>query len=265
MEAAHEAGVKVMLDGQGADELFGGYPEYWYPWLLGLARARPTAVPGAIRSLHRRGVRPAVAMRQAALAGLQLRPSGVAPVGRASRPAAWLGPELLAAHPLERRDADVAPHGTPLARHLHRSVVSTNLPALLRYEDRNSMRFGIEARVPYLDHRLMEAAMRLPDRLRISDAITKIALRRIARGIVPEDIRTNPRKVGFETPERAWLVDAVPEIRRFLAASSGLASGVLSAAGVSDVVTAIGPDCDEAASRALWRILTIETWLRRFA
>jgi asparagine synthase (glutamine-hydrolysing) len=270
MAGARDAGVKVMLDGQGADELFGGYLHYWYPWLLGLSRARPTAVPQALRALRRRGVSPAAALRQAALSGLQLRPGGVAPIGRAARPPAWLGPELAAAAPLVRRDADEASiPGTPLARHLRRAVVSTSLPALLRYEDRNSMRFGIEARVPYLDHRLVEAAMRLPDRLRIHNATTKVVLREVARGSIPEPIRTDRRKIGFATPERAWIRTSLPAIRSTIASSLAVEAGYLDRVGVTQVVDRVaglvqsgGIDDADPAWPAIWRILSVEAWLK---
>jgi len=261
MEGARAAGITVMLDGQGADELLGGYPQYLYPWLLGLARARPSAVPRALSDLRSRGVSLGLALRQAALSAFQMGASGIAPVGRAASPPAWMGPSLRAVPGLPLRDAsDPLPEGTSLARHLRRAVLSTSLPALLRYEDRNSMRFAIEARVPFLDHRLVEAAMMLPDRLKIARAVTKIPLRRCGRGRLPESVRRDRRKIGFATPQAAWLSDARPAIREFLAESRGVSEGWFSRTELDRLV-----DGDIAADdgSALWRCLSLEMMLRK--
>ena len=259
MEGASHAGVKVMLDGQGADELLGGYPHYRYAWLLGLGRARPSAVPAALRALRRLGIPPAVALRQALLAGLQLGEHGVAPIGRGSRPPAWLGATLRSTAPLPLRDAEhPSLAGTPLARHLRRAALTTSLPALLRYEDRNSMRFGIEARVPFLDHRVVEAAMLLPDRLKIENGVTKAVLRKAGIGRIPERIRTARRKVGFATPQRAWLEGRRDEIADAFAQSRAVEAGYLDRRGMDELLNR--PLADDGTS--LWRCLSVELWLR---
>jgi len=261
MEGARTSGITVMLDGQGADELLGGYPHYLYPWLLGLARARPTAVPRALADLRRMGVGAGVALRQAALAAFQMGASGVAPIGRAGSAPAWMGALLREVSALPLRDAaHPPPEGTPLARHLRRAVLSTSLPALLRYEDRNSMRFAIEARVPFLDHRLVESAMLLPDRLKIARAVTKVPLRRCGRDRLPESVRRDRRKIGFATPQAAWLSDARPAMRELFSDSRGVSEGWFSRAELDGLV---GGDIAADDGTALWRCLSLEMMLRR--
>jgi asparagine synthase (glutamine-hydrolysing) len=256
MEAARGEGVKVMLDGQGADELLGGYPHYRYPWLLGIARRRPWALPSALRAAGGFGLSPAVALRQAALAAFQLGPTGIAPIGRASRAPAWLGAKLARASGIPLRDTLAAqPGGTPLARHLRRAVLSTSLPALLRYEDRSSMRFSIEARVPYLDHRLVEAGMRLPDRLKISGGVTKVALRELGKGLIPEPIRTARKKIGFATPQDAWLARNVDAIRAAFHESVAVDAGYLERGALELLL-------NSGSGNELWRVLSVEVWLR---
>jgi asparagine synthase (glutamine-hydrolysing) len=261
MEVASAGGIKVMLDGQGADELLAGYPHYRYAWLLGLVRRHPAAVPGGLRDLRRNGVRPIVALRQAFLDQLRLGPSGRAPLGREAHPQTWIGPSLHGASSLPLRGwNDRQPAGTPLARHLRRAVVATSLPALLRYEDRNSMRFGVEARVPFLDHRLIEAAARLPDRLRIDHGVTKVVLRRAVQGLVPDEIRLDTRKIGFAVPQVAWMVASMPAIRAAFADSSAIAGGMLDRKGVEALlVRPLEPD----GGAELWRALCVERWVRR--
>jgi len=76
---------------------------------------------------------------------------------------------------------------------------------LLRYEDRNSMAHGIEARVPFLDHRLIEFCLELGDQHKITGADTKRVLRRAMAGLLPESVLHRRDKLGFATPEETWF------------------------------------------------------------
>jgi asparagine synthase (glutamine-hydrolysing) len=260
MEAARGQGIKVMLDGQGADEMLAGYPHFRYAWLLGLLKRHPAAVPGALGEMRGSGLAAAVSLRQAALEQLRLGSTGRAPLGRDARLPAWLGPRLREAAPLPLRGAaGPAATGTPLARQLVRAVVSTSLPALLRYEDRSSMRFGVEARVPFLDHRLVEAACRLPDRLRIDHGVTKSVLRRAMAGIVPDEVRLDRRKIGFAVPQVGWLESSLPAVRDYLAGSRAVGEGILDGKGLAALLDR-PPAVDGGVE--LWRALSMEAWLR---
>lgn len=94
------------------------------------------------------------------------------------------------------RDYGDPPPGS-LDEHLRRDLLSRNLPALLRFEDRNSMAHSIEARVPFLDHRVVEYAFTLRDEERIQGVETKRVLRRAMRGIVPDAVLDRRDKIGF--------------------------------------------------------------------
>jgi asparagine synthase (glutamine-hydrolysing) len=259
MEAAHGQGIKVMLDGQGADEMLAGYPHYRYAWLLGLLRRHPTAVPGALREMRRSGLSAAVSLRQAVLEQLRLGSTGRAPFGRDARLPAWIGPRLRESAPLPLRGAEPAATGTPLARQLVRAMVATSLPALLRYEDRSSMRFGVEARVPFLDHRLVETACLLPDRLRIDHGVTKSVLRRAMAGIVPDEVRLDRRKIGFSVPQVSWLESSMPAVRDYMAGSRAVGEGMLDGRGLAALMDQ--PTVMDGGVE-LWRALSIEAWLR---
>ena len=129
---------------------------------------------------------------------------GPARLNRRRMPAGWVGGAIALGGPAAPRPE--SPSGTLLARTLWSDLVSDNLPDLLRYEDRNSMAFSIEARVPFLDHRLAEAALLLPDRLKIAGRYNrKIVLREAMRGIVPDSILARRDKVAFQPPEKRWL------------------------------------------------------------
>ena len=91
---------------------------------------------------------------------------------------------------------------------------SSNLAMLLHWEDRNSMAHSIEARVPFLDHRLVEFSIALGDRHKIVGGDTKRVLRRAMDGILPPKVRDRRDKLGFTTPEEAWFRGPLRELVR---------------------------------------------------
>jgi asparagine synthase (glutamine-hydrolysing) len=255
MEAAHASGLKVMLDGQGADETLGGYEPYLGVRLAGLAGRGH--VGGAWRDL----VRQARHLRLDRLAARTIRGiggPGLRSVLRAAMPGRWgiaLGPAL--------RDVDTLARwhdlpGTPLARQLWQDTVSESLPALLRYEDRNSMAFAIEARVPFLDYRLVELANRLPDRLRISGTTRKRILRRAMDGRLPAEVVHRRDKMGFFVPQSRWLSQIEPQAAAYLRGGRLTELGWVDAAEIERLLA-------EPARRnvELWRALNVERWVRR--
>jgi asparagine synthase (glutamine-hydrolysing) len=100
---------------------------------------------------------------------------------------------------------------------LLRTLFVTSLPHLLRYEDRNSMAFSIESRVPFLTPRLAEFMLSLPEEFIIGrDGTSKSVFRHAMRGIVPDCILDRRDKIGFATPERQWLKTVDPWVQSTL-------------------------------------------------
>src|SRR5207248_11248913 len=99
-----------------------------------------------------------------------------------------------------------------LHRHLHLVLTRRGLPELLRYEDRNSMAHAIEARVPLLDHRLVELALSLPGDELIRRGETKSVLRRALADLLPTQVRARRDKLGFVTPEGRFLREDLGEL-----------------------------------------------------
>jgi len=254
MRIAREAGVKVLLDGQGADELFGGYRSY-----------RPHQVSGQLQSadlaaaigglVHRRS--PGELSR---VGWSLLTRGGLAPAAlrSARRLRPWLAPMVVNAH--GREPTPRLGRGTPLARVLARDVIWGGLPGLLRFEDRNSMAFGIEARVPFLDHKLVELALRLPDRLRISGDEQKVALRRAFVDVVPDEVLRRRDKIGFASPEHRWVRAWRSRLASLGEGARAERMGLLRAGGVSEALDAW--DRRRLATDALWRLLSVEMWSR---
>jgi asparagine synthase (glutamine-hydrolysing) len=205
--AVHAAGIRVVLDGQGADELLGGYATYLGPHMAHLvARRAWGALTQLVRSSHGRtdvsmmtAARYAVGASTPAWVKRRLRRH----VRTALFPA-WLDGQWFRTHGVtaDLHEPDPGPH---LRSHLVTSLRSF-LPSLLRYEDRNSMAFSVESRVPFLTTRFADLVLSLPDDYLISpDGARKAVFRDAMRGIVPDLVIERRDKLGFHTPEPALL------------------------------------------------------------
>ena len=256
MRLADDAGVKVLLDGQGADELLAGYSNYRGMRLAGGIRSGDRiAALDAARALVAAGgpYRSAIGY---SLLGSRRLPARLI---RGRLPSSWFGGAL----PSGRRASDPPGEpGTLLARKLWSDVSRDNLPGLLRYEDRNSMAFGIEARVPFLDHRLVEAALALPDRLKIdARGRRKVALHRAMRGIVPDLVLARRDKVAFQPPQDRWLRESRDVWLGLAGDSSAERADMLAPDTMRNALGAF--DAGRIQGDALWRVINLELWLRR--
>jgi len=233
--------VKVVLDGQGADELLAGYLAYQGSYISGLLKtfhwvAACFEIVGSFR--YHRG------FLGSSLQQLLVRK------GRR---------KLLKGYPEEINRYDGS-----LSEVLHRELTATNLPSLLHYEDRNSMAFSIEARVPFLDVRVVEYIASLPLRQKIQNGITKVSLRRAIKGIIPESIRCRMDKMGFVTPEEVWMKESLqPFILKILNSSVFRERPFWDADAVMrDYLKFI--EGNSLYSPEIWRIICTELWLQMF-
>lgn len=233
--------VKVVLDGQGADELLAGYLAYQGSYLGTLIRSLRwgTALRELAGSMNRHG-----GFFRSAVKQLQERKQR-------------RGLLKCTAETVLRYNGD-------LDQVLRRELTATNLPSLLHYEDRNSMAFSIESRVPFLDYRFVEYVAALPLDQKIRQGITKIALRRAIRGIVPEPIRCRMDKMGFVTPEEIWMrEDLRPFVLEVLSSDSFRNRQYWDAGAVIHNYLAF-LDGKSSYSPEIWRIVNTELWLQKF-
>lgn len=107
-------------------------------------------------------------------------------------------------------------HRDPLIGDIYNQLSSTSLPMLLHWEDRASMASSIEARVPFLDHELVEYSLGIPNKMRFKDGYSKFVLRDMQEGFVPENILNNRRKLGYVTAEEYWMKSVDTEYFRSL-------------------------------------------------
>ncbi|QOJ36783.1 MAG: asparagine synthase (glutamine-hydrolyzing) [Nitrospira sp.] len=209
LAAAH--GVRVVLNGQGADETIGGYSSYFQDSWLGLIRhGRAGAAWKAILAYTAaHGGNPARLASDAALRLLSwelhridaYRQWALAKRRRTARGNPWFSPDL-GRHLLYE---DEPPTSAGLGTALKQSVSTAPLPLYLRIEDRNSMANSVEARLPFLDYRLVSFVSALPDEWKIRGPWNKFILREAMKDRIPDSVRTRVDKMGFPTASRKWF------------------------------------------------------------
>ncbi len=205
---AREQGVVVTLDGQGGDEMFAGYfgygPQRMHSLLETGHLAQAARFGGSWSAWPGRDTEPllyAKSLGQFAGPWLKsLRRRSRSPL--LNRDAAR-DRGIRLTYPPGRLDAVRGARVKTVLRHAQHV---DGLPALLRHGDRNSMRFSIESRVPFLDRELEELTLSLPEDFLVgSDGTSKRILRDAVRGLVPDSVIDRRDKIGFATPEHAWL------------------------------------------------------------
>lgn len=223
LTAAH--GLKVVLNGQGADETAAGYPSYFINYWHGLLRSGNALGAWSEISSHAKihGGSPAARFTQQLqylgrnyLANIPAyRHQSALRAARRLRSQPWILPEIAnhLASP-----ASAAPDNR-LRPVLVNSVYQNPLPLYLRVEDRNSSAHSIEARVPFLDYRLVELLFQLPDNWRMRGPWNKYIQREAMRGRIPETVRSRVDKMGFPTPAKKWFAGQLYEPLRDLLSS----------------------------------------------
>ncbi len=261
---AKENGIKVMLDGQGSDEIFGGY--------YNLIGAKVTALLSSKSPLKAlkvlRGTPKNMRLNFPRMLALSfgrmlpesLRPPFRAMVGESLFPH-WLNQDWFLGHGACGAERPCGSGINALKEEMAIAVTRGSLPELLRYEDRNSMWFSIESRVPFCNPRLAELAFSLPPDYLISpNGITKAVLKDAMRGLVPNQI-IDREKVGFGTPEREWLAGMLPFIQTTI--EEGEAMNLPYLRNIREEVLGTINSNGRWPSHA-WRILNIILWTKQF-
>jgi asparagine synthase (glutamine-hydrolysing) len=209
MFLAREHRVPVLLNGQGGDELFSGYWPAYYLFLHQRVARSPLQVaqhllgallPGGNPTLitqipsHLRQYRYRNTRQHRALLRSHWAASGFTLTNNWAQAAQRL-------EPAQYRVAEI--------RHVH-------LPRMLKWDDRNSMAFGVESRHPFLDYRLVEWAMTMPPEMNFRRGWNKLLLRQAFSDLFPPTIQWRRSKVGFDTPYAVWICTSLrPTIERW--------------------------------------------------
>jgi len=261
MREAARAHVTVVLDGQGGDEVLAGYRAYFSARYADLLLHGRLLELGSELAEHRRlyGSRRALATlaRPFAPAALEARLRE-----RRSGSGALLHPDLRGLP--ATTELDGSPFPDRLRKLQTRILTVRGLPELLHAEDRNSMAHSIEARVPFLDYRLVELLFSLDGGHLIERSRTKAILRRALHDLLPPSVRERTDKLGFVTPEAAFFRGALGDLAADVFASQSFRERGFVDAAAARARLARHRRGEINAGWELWRALNLELWARTF-
>lgn len=259
MREAARAGIRVMLDGQGGDEVLAGYPAYRGARLADLlASARLARLSHELSAGNDSMARELVAIGRPFLPErlkwrLRARATGAdALVGGALRDAAR-HPQLVD-----------GPFRSRLWKTMYRILTQQGLPELLHYEDRNSMAHSIEARVPFLDYRLVELLFSLPPEMLFHRGVTKVVMRDALSDVLPPEVRDRRDKLGFVAPGGRFFRGALGDLAEEVFASQSFRERGFVDADRARSVLARHRSGEQEAGQELWRALNLELWAQAF-
>ncbi len=211
-ELAKQKNVKVLLDGQGADEILAGYPRYIHWYLQEVLSRHKLGATEKEKNLllknnytFRWNVKNIAAAFLPAHAAIQLEKNEYRRIIHHPD----INPAFIKSLTGQEWGGIHKPIVTKLNDILHFNTVEMGLEELLRFADRNSMAHGREVRLPFLNHELVEFIFSLPSRLKIHNGFTKWLLRNAMDKRLPAEIIWHTEKVGYEPPQQMWMQDAV--------------------------------------------------------
>lgn len=259
---AHENGVTVLLDGQGSDEILGGYEQYFANYIISRNQAGTlddsekaaieTRYPMAL-SMHRSRWKTAIPfVVRNTLAHLLNRGSSVL-FGMNGQ---WASRVAAKGEPADAQ--------LPLMEALRKDACNGFLATLLRYGDRNSMAHSREVRLPFCDHRILEFITTLPVEYLMGDAETKRLLRHAMQDVVPEGVRTRWLKQGFQPPISHWLTGSLGALADEVFSSPAFSSSRYWDAGWWQKALKRFRNGEKNLATAIWKPLICQLWQERF-
>ncbi len=194
---AKETGCKVMLDGQGGDETLLGYERYYPAYLISLD------IINAIKSFFFTVKNSKLSVKELAAYIIYFTNSKIR-IKRLKSKHSYIKKEyfnLINKKILE----EISKKYLQIRELQYYEIYKTQLPHLLKYEDKNSMIHSIETRLPFIDYQTMETALSLNNNFKISKGWTKYILRKVVNNYLPYNVVWRKNKFGFESPAKKWL------------------------------------------------------------
>jgi asparagine synthase (glutamine-hydrolysing) len=251
-ELSKRHNVKVLLDGQGADEILAGYHKYYHWYWQQLYKTDKKLLQKEIMFARQLGVGDEWNWKN--------KLAGAFPVYAGDFLTAAKKKKQFQSSVIERNFAEAygvsyyqLPQQDSLNNILYYNAFDNGLEELLRYADRNSMAHGCEVRLPFLNHKLVEFIFSLPAEFKIKNGRTKWLLRKVMEGLLPDAITWRKDKIGFEPPQKEWMQqpmmqDYMQEAKRKLVGKGILKKDVLN--------KKIQPLASHAADNFDWRYLS---------
>jgi asparagine synthase (glutamine-hydrolysing) len=261
--------VKVLLDGQGGDEILGGYHGFFLPYIADYIRhsLSPKNWMDVVKLVgEMQTITSISAQRYVKLLLSLISPQIVQKIEKVIiKKESGINPDFPDFISIKNSSQTFkSPFKGKLNSWLCHSLLQTSLPALLHYEDRNSSAFSTEARTPLLDFRLVEFLFKLPFNYKIRNGVTKYILRKAMNGIVPDEILNRKDKKGFPTPVALWFRNELKEKTGDL-----LTSKSFKERGIFDqkkILSIFEKHCkgEMDYSWHIWRWINLEFWFREF-
>jgi asparagine synthase (glutamine-hydrolysing) len=248
---AKQHNIKVLLDGQGADEILAGYHKYYHWYWQELFKKDKARLQNEITAARQLGVQDEwtwknkLSASYPAYAAIYLKNARI----RKQLAAAGIEKHFAASHGLSYYQV---PQQDSLSSVLYYNTFNNGLEELLHYADRNSMAHGCEVRLPFLNHRLVEFIFSLPSHFKIRNGRTKWVLRKAMDGMLPAEIAWRKDKIGFEPPQKAWMQHAVMQDYMREARKKLVAAGILKKALINKKIQPLDA---HAADNFDWRYL----------
>lgn len=250
MKAVKSRGVKVLLDGQGADEILGGYRKYRIHLLKEYLRKGffYKAIMELIAGLSQ--VKKSYNYNQdlvkiSNMLGIKLKSQYL---------------DYICLQLREKYQKNLVKPKN-LSEALFSDMTRYSIPSLLRYEDKNSMAFSIESRVPYLDHELVEYVNTLPYNYKINYGWSKWLMRSAMKDILPERVRMRKDKMGFVTTEKIWFKEKANEFYELLYNAKKNDSFINNYINLDKVLNDFPKIIEGKIEVNLWRIISLTLWL----
>jgi asparagine synthase (glutamine-hydrolysing) len=285
MRKAKQENVKVLVNGQGSDEVLAGYSKFLLAYLrdlfrLGHFRALVHATQNERQFTGRNSLQSLLGIAREEskrwvrrLAGAMGAKERLIRRDRYNDQALVTQDFLLKQPALEfRTNVHESSKAGNLKGWLLRSMFVDNLPLYLRVEDRNSMSFSLESRLPFLDHRIAEFVLGLPTEWLMKDGKNKWLLRQAMSDLVPSSVVQRKNKYGFPIPDAVWLTGYLRSEVEELIRSDALASrGIFDPARILRLFLSIptniagNPKDLQPKVRTMFRIISAELWIQELA
>jgi asparagine synthase (glutamine-hydrolysing) len=243
--------VKVLLDGQGADEVLAGYHKYYHWYWQELFKKDRARLQYEVTAARQLGVKDEWTWKNKLAALYPAYAAMYLTNARISKQAVAAGIEKnftgnygISYYQLPCQDS--------LNSVLYYNTFNNGLEELLHYADRNSMAHGRELRLPFLSHQLVEFIFSLPSHLKIKNGRTKWILRKAMDAVLPAEITWRRDKIGFEPPQKEWMQQAVMQDYIQEARNKLVAEGILKKALINKKIQPLDA---HAADNFDWRYL----------
>ncbi|MCW1249886.1 asparagine synthase (glutamine-hydrolyzing) [Acaricomes phytoseiuli] len=242
--------VKALLDGQGADEMMAGYIPYYFAYLRQLKKN------GQFGKLAKE----LLSSTDILFRLVRFRLFGMLTFRKETGITELLDPQFRREHKTER--FSTIPDNLKLR--LIDDIFHKSLPSVLRYEDKNTMRFSLEGRVPFLDKDVVKYLFSLSDESIIKGGWNKRILRDATRGLLPPMISNRRNKIGFTTPEAEWFLKMQEKIYEIFMSAAFEGRKYWNKDEVIAAFERYTSGNHSGSTMVFWRLLNTELWLREF-